>query len=81
MDTSMAVSEQEFGIALGRLGSVEKTVDRLEHKLDLNTGTTDEILKRIAGLDGGWRVLLAIAGAAGVIGGFIVKLLPAAFHI
>ncbi len=77
----MAVSEQEFGIALGRLGSVEKTVDRLEHKLDTNTGKTDEILKRVAAMDGGWKVLLSIAGAAGVLGGIVVKMIPAWFHI
>lgn len=77
----MPVSEQEFGIALGRLGSVEKTVDRLETKLDGNTLKTDAILTKISGLEGGWRVVLGVATIASIIAGLVVRFIPAAFHL
>lgn len=76
----MAVSEQEFGVALGRLGSVEKTVDRLEQKLDWNTAKTDTILSKISGMEGSWRALLGVAAVSAAIAGIVVKLLPVGFH-
>lgn len=72
----MAVSEQEFGVALGRLGSVEKTVDRLERKLDENTQHTAEILRKLSAAEGGWKMLAGVAAAGATIGGLIVKFIP-----
>lgn len=76
----MPVSEQEFGVALGRLGSVEKSMDRMESKLDGNTAKTDAILSKINGLEGSWRALLGVAVAAATIAGLVVKFIPWGTH-
>lgn len=69
-------SEREIGELLGRMTAVEKTGDRLERKLDANSIATEEILKRIAGLDGGWKVLIALSALLSAAIGVMIKMLP-----
>lgn len=77
----VVANEREIGELSGRMASVERTTDRLEKKLDANSDATAEILRRIAGLDGGWRVLLGISAIMSAIIGIALKFLPTLFHV
>jgi len=77
----LVASEREIGELSGRMAAVERTTERLEHKLDANTSATQAILSKISGLEGGWRVILGVAAISSVIAGLVIKLLPAAFHL
>lgn len=72
----VAGNDREVGELLGRMTAVERTTERLERKLDANSSSTEEILKRIAALDGGWKVLLAISGLVSAGMALAIKFLP-----
>ncbi len=73
-------SDREIGELTGRMAAMERTTERLERKLDANSDQTAEILKRIAGLDGGWRVLIAAAALVSAAVGLLIKFLPFFVH-
>lgn len=78
----MVANDREIGELSGRMAAVERTTERLERKLDANSEATGEILKRIAGLDGGWRVLLGLSALLSAAIGIALKfLLPLFGHV
>lgn len=72
----MVGQDREIGELSGRMAAVERTTERLERKLDDNSLATGEILKRIASLDGGWKVLIGIATVVSAAVGILIKFLP-----
>lgn len=76
----LAVSDREYGELSERVRGIQSDVGSLKVDMGANTRATNEILKRIAGLEGSWKALLGVAAAAAAIAGFIVKLLPIGFH-
>ena len=80
MDSIMP-TEREFGELSERVRFIQSDMASLKSDMTANTRATNEILKRIAGLDGGWKTLAVIGSVAAVIGGMVVKYLPAMFHV
>lgn len=76
----MPVSEREFGELVERVSNMQRAVGDLKTNVATIGDSVEQILRKISGLEGGWRVLLGIAGVAGVVGGIIVKVLPLGFH-
>lgn len=77
----VAGNEREIGELSGRMAAVERTAERLERKLDANSHSTDEILRRIAGLDGGWKTLIAVAAFVSALIGLGFKFIPFLAHL
>lgn len=67
----MTVSPQQFGEMVSDVKNIKE--DMVEVKSDMKDmeGKVDRILSRFDQLDGGWRVLVAVGGVAGVVGGFL----------
>ena len=74
METMMAISERDFGSLESKVRSIEEDVT--EVKSDVK-----QILSQLSGSAGGWKMLSLIAGGAAVVGGMIVKFIPALAHL
>ncbi len=77
----LVANDREIGELSGRMAAVERTAERLEHKLDANSSATQAILSKISGLEGGWRVVLLVSTGAAALGGLLVKFLPVGLHL
>ena len=77
---AVPVSDREFGELVERVSGMQRSFVDIKSDVSALTGTADQILLKISGLEGGWKVLLGIAGGAAMLGGIVVKVLPLGFH-
>ncbi len=72
----MPVSDREFGEMSARLAAVEKGMESLREDVKEGNQTSDAILLKLSRVEGGWRVLAAVAAASAAVGGLLAKFLP-----
>lgn len=68
----MAVSERDFG-------NLEAKVQGIEQDMAEVKGDVKEVLRRMAGLDGGWKVLVGISAIVSAMVGVLLKFIPHIF--
>lgn len=67
----MAVSDREFGEFSQRVRNLEENVKDIKSTLGAVDSKVDAIKTTLSEVRGGWKVLIAIGGFAGVLGGIV----------
>lgn len=68
--------QRDIGRMEGDIAALVRTVGKMSERLDETDKKVGDIKTTLAEARGGWRVLMLIGGAAGVIGGLIATYLP-----
>lgn len=77
----LAVTDREYGELSERVRGIQVDVSLLKTDMATNTKATNEILKQIASVTGGWRMLIAAAAIVSALVTFLLKFLPIGFHL
>ena len=73
--TDAIQTARELATHASDIAHLQSDMDKLVDSVTKMQETLNGIEKTLAEAKGGWKMLLAIGGAAGVAGGFIVQLL------
>lgn len=68
--------QRDLGRMEGDVAALVRSVEKMSKRLDETDKKVGDIKTTLSEARGGWRMLMLIGGAAGVIGGFIGKYLP-----
>ncbi len=65
------IDPREFGRLEGAVTALKADVDQLKGDVKDLSGKMDEVLDKLSEAKGGWKLLMAMGGAAATLGGLI----------
>lgn len=65
-----------LGQAEGRIGALERNITEINESLKAQSERLGHIERLLSEAKGSWRMLVAVAGIAGMMGALAVKILP-----
>lgn len=74
MIVQMSVSDREFATLAERVETLVRDLRKVESTVTDVDSKVDGIITTLAKVEGGWKVLIAIGGIAGAVGGLVIGL-------